>query len=112
MSNDCVEGIINLNNGVASGEFKNGCPFVFTISDAVDNDVTITGLNDLNQSCEWFSPDPATIDQGSTSVTVTATLASSDEDPWYTYSVTGMAYTENVHIVVGDSMDAREKKAS
>jgi hypothetical protein len=106
-------GSVNLTAGTASGTFTEGHDFTFTISSALTNNVYIYGRTAQGGSTAWFSPDPAEIPAGSTSVTVEA-VQISPAGSYFTYIVTGMNLSAAAHIVVGDSMQAREneKKAS
>lgn len=103
-------GSINLTTGTASGDFKVGEPFTFTISSANPVVVTITGRDDDGKDYAWFTsnPYPAKIPIGQTSVSATPTEEVSVPD-YFTYLVTGMNIPGNAHIVVGDSMPARER---
>jgi hypothetical protein len=100
-------GSVNLTAGTASGTFTEDQNFTFTISSAVADDVKIYGRNAQGGNSAWFSPDPATIPAGSTSVTVEA-VEISPPGSYFTYAVTGINVTAAAHIVVGDSMPARE----
>ena len=102
-------GSVNLTVGTSSGSFTVDENFTFTISSAMTGDVKIYGRNAQGGSTAWFSPDPATITAGSTSVTVDAEQIS-PAGSYFTYTVTGMNTTTNAHIVVGDSMPARERE--
>jgi hypothetical protein len=106
-------GSVNLTAGTASGTFIEGEDFTFTISSALTNPVYIYGRNAQGGSNAWFSPDGAEIPTGSTSVSVEA-VEISPAGSYFTYTVGGMNVNAAAHIVVGDSMQAREgeKKAS
>jgi hypothetical protein len=93
-------GTVNLTTGKIIGSIKLDSPFEFTVTSPAPQNVQITGEDDDGSPLEWFSPDPATITKGTTSVTVTATEATSGEDPFFTYGLTGMVGAQNVHIVV------------
>jgi hypothetical protein len=110
MPNDCPYGSINLNNGTTSGSFKDECPFTFTLSPPLTNNVTVTGMDDNGNPCAWFTPDPVTIAAGQTSVTVTADMPS--DGGWFTYLVTGMNTSGSAHVVVSDSLHEHKKRAS
>ena len=104
-------GSVNLTAGTSSGTFTDDQNFTFTISSAVTGDVKIYGKNAQGGDSSWFSPDPATIPAGSTSVTVEAVEISTAGSYW-TYIVTGIDVTEHAHIQVGSSMPADARKAS
>ncbi len=93
-------GTVNLTTGKIIGSIRLNSPFEFILTSPAPQDIQITGEDDEGSPLEWFSTDPATITKGSTSVTVTAIEASSGEDPFFTYGVTGIVGAENVHIVV------------
>jgi hypothetical protein len=111
-------GTINLDNGVMTGEFTDGECFQFTMS-AKQQVVTIKGkAEDGKTDCQWFNSCTSPVTQGSasipigsTSVNVTAVMESEDGE-YFTYLLTGMNQSATPHIVVGDSMDTHEKKAS
>lgn len=103
-------GTVNLTTGAIIGSIRLNFPFEFIITTPAPENIEITAEDDEGSPLEWFSPDPATIKKGSTSVTVTATEACSDEDPFFTYGLTGMVGADNVHIVVSSGDDV--KKAS
>lgn len=85
---------------VSLGTLECNEPFQFTITSALTNDVTITAQNNNIQPFQWFTPDPATITAGSTSVNVEATEAS-PPGSWLTYSVRGMnVQTNNPHLII------------
>jgi hypothetical protein len=98
-------GTINLTTGKILGSIKLDSPFEFILGSAATQNIEITGEDDDGNPYEWFSSDPATITKGSTSVTVTATASSSEEEPYFTYGLTGMVGAENVHVVVSASED-------
>ncbi|MGB2604660.1 MAG: hypothetical protein WBC78_13765 [Candidatus Sulfotelmatobacter sp.] len=106
-------GSVNVTAGTSSGSFTVDENFTFTISSAMTGDVKIYGRSAQGGSTAWFSPDPATITAGSTSVTVEAEQIS-PAGSYFTYIVQGMIVNSAAHVVVGDSMPAREreKKAS
>lgn len=82
-------------------------PFEFTIPSAIGNNVTITAENSNIQPFQWFTPDPATITAGSTSVNVEATEPS-PPGGWLTYSVQGMnVTTNNPHLIIDTGDDAK-----
>jgi hypothetical protein len=93
-------GTVNLTTGEIIGSIRLNSPFEFIVTKPAPQNVKVTGEDDEGSPLPWFSPDPATIPKGSTSVTVTATEACSDEDPFFTYGLTGMVGADNVHIVV------------
>jgi hypothetical protein len=93
-------GTVNLTTGKIIGTIRVNSPFEFIVTSPAPQDVKITGEDDEGSPLEWFSTDPATIAKGSTSVTVTAVEACSEEDPFFTYGLTGMDGADNVHIVV------------
>jgi hypothetical protein len=93
-------GTVNLTTGKIIGSIKLDSSFEFIVTSPAPESVDVTGEDDEGSPLRWFSPDPASIPKGSTSVTVTATEACSDEDPFFTYGLTGMLGAENVHIVV------------
>jgi len=98
-------GTINLTTGKILGSIKLDSPFEFILGSAAAQNIEITGEDDDGNPYEWFSTDPATITKGSTSVTVTATAANSEEEPYFTYGLTGMVGAQNVHIVVSSDDD-------
>jgi hypothetical protein len=102
---------VNLTTGQPAGTIEDGQPFDFTISSPAPNEITIIGKNEHGSNLTWFTsnPYPAVIPTGSTSVTVTAAMESGQQNPWFTYLVTGMVYAQNVHIVVGGAMPAAKK---
>jgi len=91
-------GTVNLSTGTVIGTVKLNQTFEFILPSPATQAITITGYDQNGNTCAWFSPDPATISVGSTSVTVTAVL---DSDSWYTYKLSGMVGATNVHIHVG-----------
>jgi hypothetical protein len=97
-------GTINLTNGQILGSIRLNYPFEFILGSAAPNDVEIIGENSQGSDYAWFSPDPATLTQGSTSVTVTATAATNAQNPWFTYRLSGMTGAQNVHVVVSATM--------
>jgi len=102
---------VNLTTATVSGDIKDPETFEFTISSAQGNDVTITRKDEVGATDSWFTPNPATITKGGTSVTVTAAQVTPTGE-YVTYIVGGMNVNDAAHIVVGDSMPARERKAS
>jgi len=104
-------GSVNLTAGTASGTFTEGHDFTFTMSSALGNPVYIYGKDAQGGGTAWFSPDGAEIPTGSTSVTVEA-VQISPAGSYFSYTVGGMNVNAAAHIVVGDSMPARERKAS
>jgi hypothetical protein len=96
---------VNLTTATVSGTITSGHTFEFTISSATTNDVTITGKNNLGGNSSWFSPNPATIPAGSTSVTVTAGSPTSGSN-YDTYIVGGMLVSSEAHIQVGSAFPA------
>lgn len=85
---------------VSLGTLECNQPFQFTITSALTNDVTITAQNGGLQAYQWFTPDPATISAGTTSVNVEATEPS-PPGGWMTYSVRGMNVTvNNPHLII------------
>jgi len=91
---------------VSFGTLESGQPFEFKIPSALGNDVTITAENSNIQPYQWFTPDPATITKGSTSVNVEATQPS-PTDGWLTYSVEGMNVQDtNPHLIIDSGDDA------
>lgn len=87
-------------------------PFEFTIPSAIGNNVTITAENSNIQPYQWFTPDPATIPAGSTSVNVEATELSPPAG-WFTYSVGGMNVQQNnLHVIVDSGDGDAAKRAS
>jgi hypothetical protein len=103
-------GTINLTTGAIIGSIRLDFPFEFIVDSPAPENVEITAEDDEGSPLEWFTPDPATIKKGTTSVTVTATEACSEEDPFFTYQLAGMEGADNVHIVVSSGDDV--KKAS
>jgi hypothetical protein len=104
---------VNLTMGLVLGQIEDGQPFDFILGGApMPNDVTIRGRDQHGSNLTWFTsnPYPAVIPMGSTSVTVTAAMESTPQEPWFTYLVGGMIAAQNVHIIVGGAMPA--KKAS
>lgn len=92
---------------VSFGPLEDGESFEFTIPTPSGNDITITAENSNIQPYGWFSPTPAKIPAGSTSVTVEAT-ESSPVGGWVTYSVRGMnVTTNNPHIIIDDGDAAK-----
>jgi hypothetical protein len=102
---------VNLTTATVTGDIKVPDTFEFTISSAQGNDVTITGEDEERATDSWFTPNPAKITKGDTSVTVTAAQVTPTGE-YVTYIVGGMNVNDAAHIVVGDSMPARERKAS
>ena len=105
---------VNLTTATVSGDIKDTETFEFTISSAQGNNVTITVKDEVGSTDSWFTPNPATITQGDTSVTVTAAQIT-PLGQYVTYIVGGMNVSSAAHIVVGDSMpglERRERKAS
>jgi hypothetical protein len=102
---------VNLTTATVTGGIEAGHTFEFTISSANANAVTITGKDEVGATDSWFTPNPATITAGNTSVTVTAQQAT-PIGQYVTYIVGGMLTSSAAHIVVGDSMPSRERKAS
>ncbi len=104
---------VNLTTASVSGSIIDGESFEFTISSANPNDVTITGRNEVGAEDSWFTPSPATITRGNTSVTVTAAQIT-PTGQYVTYIVGGMLTSSAAHIVVDSTMPAREheRKAS
>lgn len=102
---------INLATGQEVGQIKDGHPFDFIIGSPISNDVTITGRNQQGGNLTWFTsnPYPAVIPTGSTGVTVTAAMESTQQNPWFTYLVGGMVAAQNVRVVVGGEMPAAKK---
>ncbi len=96
-------GTINLTTGSIIGSIKLNFPFEFVITSAAPNDIQITGSDNEGSPYQWFDGDPATISQGTTSVTVTATVATSAEEPYFTCGISGMAGAANVHVIVSSS---------
>jgi hypothetical protein len=85
---------------VVLGTLEVNQPFEFTIPSAASTNITVTAQNSNVQPYQWFTPDPATITAGSTSVTVEATEASPPAG-WLTYSVKGMnVTTNNPHLII------------
>ena len=99
---------VNLTTATVSGSITSGHTFEFTISSAAENDVTITGRNNLGSNFSWFSPDPATISTGQTSVTVTAGSPTTGTN-YDTYVVGGMIVSGEAHIQVGSAFPAHAK---
>jgi hypothetical protein len=99
---------VNLTTATVSGSIIEGESFEFTISSAQGIDVTITGKDQEGSTDSWFTTNPATITKGSTSVTVTAAQITPPGE-YVTYLVAGMNVDDAAHIVVGDSMPARER---
>jgi hypothetical protein len=96
---------VNLTTVTVVGTITSGHPFEFTVSSAAENDVTITGRNDLGGNSSWFSPNPATILAGQTSVTVTAGSPTTGSN-YDTYVVGGMVVSGEAHIQVGSAFPA------
>jgi hypothetical protein len=93
---------------VSLGDLEIDHNFEFTIPTAITKNVTITPENSSIKPYQWFTPNPATITAGSTSVTVEAVEAS-PAGGWLTYSVTGMNVQDtNPHIVVSDGIQAEK----
>lgn len=111
-------GTINLDSGTMVGVFKDTDCFQFIMT-AKTQVVTIKGkAKDGTTDCAWFnsctSPvtqGTASIPVGTTTINVTAVMESEDGE-YFTYLLTGMNQTATPHVVVSDSMDAHEKKAS
>jgi hypothetical protein len=93
-------GTVNLTTGKVIGSIILNSPFEFIVTSPAPEDIQIAGEDEEGSPLEWFHTSPATIPKGSTSVTVTAIEACSEEDPFFTYGLTGMEGPENVHIVV------------
>jgi hypothetical protein len=102
---------VYLDTGTASGTFTSGHGFNFEISASQTIDVTITGRDQEGSDDSWFTPNPATITAGNTTVTVTAQQIT-PTGQFFTYVVGGRNTSGNAHVVVGSSMHAHEKKAS
>lgn len=98
-------GTVNLSTGKIIGSIKLDYEFEFILGSAATQNIEITGEDDDGNPYAWFGPDPATIAKGSTTVTVTATTASSQQEPYFTYKLSGMVGAQNVHIVVSAGDD-------
>jgi hypothetical protein len=100
---------VNLTTATVSGSIKDPEDFEFTISSAQGNDVTITGKDQVGATDSWFTPNPAKIVSGNTSVTVRAAQVT-PIGQYVTYIVGGMNVSGAAHIVVGSEMPARERE--
>jgi len=101
-------GSVNVSTGTASGTFKDSQSFAFTISSAATTEIKIYGRNALGSGEAWFSPDPAVIPIGSTSVEPQA-VQESPIGSYFTYAVTGMNVAQTAHIQVASSLPAAKK---
>jgi hypothetical protein len=99
---------VNLTTATVVGSITSGHNFEFTISSAAGNDVTITGKNDQGGDLSWYSPNPATITAGQTSVTVTAGSATTGLH-YDTYVVGGINVSGEAHVTVGSAFPAHAK---
>jgi hypothetical protein len=102
---------VYIDTATTSGSFIDGQNFDFQISSSQTGDVTITGRDQEGGNDSWFTPDPATIPGGSTSVTVKAQQITPIGE-YVTYLVGNRNTNGNAHIVVGDSMQEQRKRAS
>ena len=96
-------GTINLTMGSSEGTFTVDESVTFTISSAQTINVTITGKDQQGSTDSWFTPNPATILAGKTSVSATAAQVTPIGE-YVTYMVTGMNVPGAAHVHVGSSM--------
>lgn len=99
---------VNLTTATVLGTITSGETFEFTISSAVTNNVTITGRNMQGGNLSWFTPNPATITTGQTSVSVTAGSPTSGTN-YDTYIVGGMNVTSEAHVHVSSAFPEHVK---
>lgn len=105
---------VYLDTGTSSGAFTSGHTFNFEISSPQALPVTITGRDEEGANDSWFTPNPATITAGNTTVTVTAQQVT-PTGQYVTYLLGGRNASQAAHIVVGSSMpglEHHERKAS
>jgi hypothetical protein len=102
---------VNLLTGQQSAPISTVPPnntFNFQCIPAPTNQIKITGIDAGGNQTNWFSPNPAYLDAGSTDVLVTA-QAGSPIDGWWSYGLEGMVQGAAPHIVVGSSVPGRER---